>query len=257
VLQKAAQDVERLFLRGLLVVVISLVTVWLSLAPPALSQEPTAPASTPLKPTPTPRKLDSIKDIVSVTTPRDRRPRDNDIRFDRISIAQGLSQSTVECIVQDSKGFMWFGTEDGLNKYDGYSFTVFRHDPQDPNSLSNNYVRCMLEDHTGTLWIGTWGGGLNRFDPESGQWTHYKHDPADRYSLSHDNILCLYEDGAGVLWIGTGGNSSESMGRTLDWNLPWRAQPARSSEPAVYPLPKRSRRSPQLEQQPRYSHPRR
>ena len=84
------------------------------------------------------------------------------LRFDRISLEQGLSQSTVFCMIQDSQGFMWFGTEDGLNKYDGYSFTVYKHDPEDPNSLGGNWIQAILEDSSGTLWIGTREGGLSR-----------------------------------------------------------------------------------------------
>jgi signal transduction histidine kinase/ligand-binding sensor domain-containing protein len=221
---KAAAKLERLLLYLALIVVMPLAMAWLSLPAPASAQQPTAPTATLTprptlaNPTPAPTlgKLESIRDILSVTVPRDQRPRDNDVRFDRISIDQGLSQSTVETILQDSKGFMWFGTEDGLNKYDGYSFTVFRHDPRDPNSLSNNYVRCMLEDHTGMLWIGTWGGGLDRFDPQSGQFTHYRHDPADRHSVSHDNILSIHEDGVGVLWIGTGGGGLDQFDRETE-----------------------------------------
>ena len=86
------------------------------------------------------------------------------LRFDRISLEQGLSQSTVFCMLQDSQGFMWFGTEDGLNKYDGYTFTVYKHDPENPNSLSDYWISAMLEDRSGTLWIGTPEGGLERYD---------------------------------------------------------------------------------------------
>lgn len=214
-LAKAGKAVEPPVIRGLLIVIALLAVAWASLAPPALSQEPSVPAATPfpthtlLKPTLTPGKLESDEDIVSVFVPWERRPQDNDIRFDRISIERGLSQSTVECILQDHKGFMWFGTGDGLNKYDGYTFTAFRHDPRDPNSLSNNYVRCILEDRAGALWIGTWGGGLDKLDPESGQFTHYRHDPADSSSLSHNSVNCIHEDGDGVLWIGTDGGGLE------------------------------------------------
>jgi len=208
-------------LRALVCAALLTAATWYSTALPASSQQWATPFMTP-SPTPTatplpvPQRLDSIKDIVSVTVPRDRRPRDNDIRFDRISIAEGLSQSTVDCILQDRKGFVWFGTEDGLNRFDGYSFTVFRHDPQDANSLSNNYVRCLLEDQSGALWIGTWGGGLDRLDPETGEFTHYKHNPVDRHSLSHDNILCLYTDLSGQIWIGTGGGGLDLYDREND-----------------------------------------
>ena len=84
------------------------------------------------------------------------------LRFERISLEQGLSQSTVFCMLQDSQGFLWFGTEDGLNKYDGYTFTVYKHDPEDPNSLGGNWIQAMLEDDSGMLWIGTSDGGLDR-----------------------------------------------------------------------------------------------
>ena len=77
------------------------------------------------------------------------------LRFERISLEQGLSQSTVFSMLQDSQGFMWFGTEDGLNKYDGYTFTIYKHDPDNPNSLSSNAVSAIYEDQEGMLWIGT------------------------------------------------------------------------------------------------------
>src|ERR1700759_471800 len=85
-------------------------------------------------------------------------------RFRRISTDQGLSNSTINCIFQDSRGFMWFGTRDGLNRYDGTKFTIYRNDENDPNSLCDNFVRCMYEDASHNLWIGT-SYGLSRFDP--------------------------------------------------------------------------------------------
>ena len=86
------------------------------------------------------------------------------IRFEKMSIEQGLSQSSVYSIYQDSRGFLWFGTEDGLNKFDGYNFTVYRHNPDDPLSLSDNTILSIFEDKSGELWVGTYGRGLNRFD---------------------------------------------------------------------------------------------
>jgi two-component system sensor histidine kinase ChiS len=85
------------------------------------------------------------------------------LRFDHISLEKNLSQSAVHCIVQDSKGFMWFGTEDGLNRYDGYDFIVYRPQPGNPSSLSSTSITCMLIDRENFFWIGT-RCGLNRFN---------------------------------------------------------------------------------------------
>lgn len=126
-----------------------------------------------------------------------------DIKFERISIEHGLSQNSVHCILQDSQGFMWFGTWDGLNKYDGHDFTVYRHDPENPDSLSNNIVRSIYEDRSGALWIGTQGGGLDRLDRETERFVHYPNDSADPASLSSNIVWSMYEDPSGTLWIGT------------------------------------------------------
>src|SRR5579863_5823165 len=89
-----------------------------------------------------------------------------DIRFARISTADGLSQTKVDRIVQDDQGFMWFGTQYGLNRYDGYNFKIFAHDPGDPNSLSGVYIRALFKDRDGTLWVGC-NQFLNKFDPKT------------------------------------------------------------------------------------------
>ena len=75
------------------------------------------------------------------------------IKFDQLSIAQGLSQGSGNAILQDSKGFIWIGTQDGLDRYDGYRVEVFKHDPSDPDSLADNFVAGLYEDRRGTLWI--------------------------------------------------------------------------------------------------------
>ena len=124
-------------------------------------------------------------------------------RFKRLNIEDGLSQSSVEAIVQDDLGFMWIGTEDGLNRYDGYGFTTFRHDPDDPGSLADNNIWCLHVDHHGYLWVGTLSGGLDRFDPTTETFTHYVRDPSDPHSISSNRIRSLAEDGEGNLWIGT------------------------------------------------------
>lgn len=128
------------------------------------------------------------------------RARSNHIIFSEISIEEGLSRSIVSCLVQDRRGFMWFGTEDGLNRYDGYRVRVLRHDPHEANSLSYNEILSILEDRSGMLWIGTFHGGLNRYDPVAERFTHYRHDPADPNSLGHDIVRVLCEDRGGRLW---------------------------------------------------------
>jgi two-component system sensor histidine kinase ChiS len=131
------------------------------------------------------------------------------LRFEPISVERGLSHSTVNCILQDSKGFMWFGTDDGLNKYDGHSFTVYRHSPDDPQSLSHNQVWSLFEDTSGVLWVGTYGGGLNRFDRDTGQFARY--DAEDFQNVTDEpeefrNVIeAIGEYPTGVLWIATYG----------------------------------------------------
>src|SRR5437588_5303882 len=84
------------------------------------------------------------------------------LEFEHLSIEQGLSQSDVCCILQDGKGFVWFGTQDGLNMYDGYGFRVYRHDASNSESISDNYITAMAQDRFGNIWIGT-QNGLNLF----------------------------------------------------------------------------------------------
>jgi two-component system sensor histidine kinase ChiS len=126
------------------------------------------------------------------------------LKFSHLSISDGLSQSIVYSILQDSRGFMWFGTQDGLNKYDGYQFTVYRSNPNDSTSLSDNEVFVVFEDRNGTLWIGT-GNGLNRFDREQQKFIRYYHDSENPNSLSNNTVWSIYEDDIGRLWIGTDG----------------------------------------------------
>lgn len=135
------------------------------------------------------------------------------IHFRHLSVEQGLSQSTVYAIVQDNKGFMWFATQDGLNRYDGYEFKLFRHDPQDPASLSHNYIWSIHQDLKGELWIGTRGGGLNHFNPQTQIFIHFKHKESDPYSLSNDDVRAIHEDSKGNLWVATYGGGLNRFNR--------------------------------------------
>jgi diguanylate cyclase (GGDEF)-like protein len=126
------------------------------------------------------------------------------LRFTGLSLERGLSQSFVTSILQDETGFMWFGTEDGLNRYDGYDFTVYKYDPQDRSSLSHSFVHTLYQDHAGFLWIGT-DRGLNRWDPTTDAFERFQHDPSDLASLSNDRVQTIFEDSDRQLWVGTHG----------------------------------------------------
>jgi ligand-binding sensor domain-containing protein len=125
------------------------------------------------------------------------------IEFEHLTMDDGLSGGFVTDIDQDSKGFMWFCTRNGLNKYDGYKFTVYKHDAKDPHSISINWTRFMYEDSRGNLWIGTNGGGLDRFDRRSEKFIHFKHDSNNSNSICSNIILTMREHSNGELWIGT------------------------------------------------------
>ncbi|MBN2355424.1 hypothetical protein JXO59_04885 [candidate division KSB1 bacterium] len=135
------------------------------------------------------------------------------IRFRRLSTTDGLSQNTVRDILQDSRGFMWFATQDGLNRYDGYTFYPYRHNPDDSCSLSNNLVICMAEDHSGALWIGAWHGGLNKLDRATDCMHHYRHHPGDSSSLSDNDITALIvsKRNPRTLWVGTDGGGLDKF----------------------------------------------
>ncbi len=127
------------------------------------------------------------------------------VRFHHLPSDLGLSQSNIQCIAQDRIGFLWFGTEDGLNRYDGYRFTVYRHNPADSFSISDNYIWRLLQSNSGDLWIGTLKGGLVRYEVSTARFISYRNDPGDTASLSNDNVTALFEDAHGTLWVGTWG----------------------------------------------------
>ncbi len=163
-------------------------------------------------PTPTPTRSPKEDRLADILLPP-RRILSTDIRFEHISIEQGLSQNSVLCTLQDNKGFMWFGTWDGLNKYDGYNFTIYRHDQGNPHSLGDNTVWSLYEDLGGALWIGT-GAGLDYLNRETGQFTHYQHNPNDPASLSDNVVLSIWEDPSGALWIGTANGGLNKLDRS-------------------------------------------
>ncbi|MFD2573604.1 two-component regulator propeller domain-containing protein [Spirosoma soli] len=120
--------------------------------------------------------------------------------FDHLSVKDGLSHSSVNCILQDREGFMWFGTHSGLNKYDGYTFTVFQPDPTNPaRSFLNNRIMGLCEDRDNRLWAVTEGGGLHEINKKTGQVTPH---PIQTHRANRwNNQLSVYQDHQGILWV--------------------------------------------------------
>lgn len=122
--------------------------------------------------------------------------------FDTFDTEDGLSQSTVHCVLQDSRGYLWVGTDDGLNRYDGTQFVQFHSDPEDSTTLSNSGVWSIFEDRTGSIWVGTQKAGLNRFDRRAGRFEQVLTD-AVKELLHGDAIVCISQDQIGNVWAGT------------------------------------------------------
>ncbi len=112
----------------------------------------------------------------------------DNLYFEHLSVEDGLPHTNVWDILQDHHGFMWFTTEEGLAKYDGYEFIVYKHDPSDPNSLSSTAVYALYQDNLHNLWITTPNSGINKFDPATETFTHYQYDENDPYSVSSSSF---------------------------------------------------------------------
>jgi len=125
------------------------------------------------------------------------------LTFKHLGIDDGLSQNSVTCLLQDKTGFVWIGTHDGLNRYDGHNFVHYRNKRSDRNSISNNYITDIYEDHNGILWIATFGGGLNSLNPVNGQIHRYSLIPDDSASFPSNRLFSITEYPAGILWIGS------------------------------------------------------
>lgn len=131
------------------------------------------------------------------------------IRFIHLGVADGLSQSSVLSIVQDKQGFMWFGTRNGLNKYDSRSFKTYRNEPENANSLlSNDYISSLLADDHNHIWIGS-VAGLTKYRIRDGVFERILHSDDSPHSLSTNDVTCLSKDSREQVWVGT------SMGLNL------------------------------------------
>lgn len=141
------------------------------------------------------------------------------IKFKNLTAEEGLSNNIVREVIQDKTGFLWFGTEDGLNRYDGYQFKIFRNDPKNSNSISDNSIWTLAEDKSGNIWIGTKAGILDRYDPLSEIITHWKFNS----DITEENSITAFcEDSKGYIWIGTykGGlyKLDLSTNHIINWN---------------------------------------
>ncbi|HMR17008.1 MAG TPA: two-component regulator propeller domain-containing protein [Mariniflexile sp.] len=125
---------------------------------------------------------------------------DTDYKFRKLSTTNGLSQSTVIAIHQDALGHMWFGTRDGLNKYDGTNFTIFKNNPSDSLSISNNDILAIEEDASGNIWVGTYNG-LNCYNPKTNTFQSFFH-ANNSYSLNNNTVWCIKEI-KDEIWVGT------------------------------------------------------
>ncbi len=119
------------------------------------------------------------------------------LKFRHLTADQGLSHNTITCFLQDSQGYMWIGTQDGLNRYNAYSFEIYKSDTKNLHSLDNNYINALFEDQNRTLWVATAGGGLYSYDAK------YDHFVKNK-DVQQDMIHTFIEDSEGVLWVAAG-----------------------------------------------------
>ena len=127
------------------------------------------------------------------------------MRFDHLTLDDGLSQSNVLAVMQDSDGMMWFGTENGLNRYDGYEFSYFKRERGNSSALGNDFIFDIAEDHLGNLWLATNGGGLAKLNRRTGQVKNFRNDPENDNSIASNVVRRLLIDDSGIIWIGTRG----------------------------------------------------
>src|SRR4029453_18275819 len=139
------------------------------------------------------------------------RPLPRDLKFSHLSTKNGLAQDNVVAILQDQRGFMWFATGEGLNRYDGTSFLVYKNNPSDPGSISHNFIRDVFEDDQGYLWIAAYPA-INKFDPRTERNTRYVHDPANPNSFSGDSVESITRDRRGNFWFATADSGLDRLG---------------------------------------------
>jgi signal transduction histidine kinase/ligand-binding sensor domain-containing protein/CheY-like chemotaxis protein/HPt (histidine-containing phosphotransfer) domain-containing protein len=139
--------------------------------------------------------------LADSTTPAT--PAERPMYFDHLTMREGLSQSTVNCIFQDSRGYIWLGTESGLDRYDGYSVRQYRRERGNPHALASDYIWQIAEDRAGNLWLATDDGGVARWSSRTDSFEAFRHDPRRPDSLASDSTSTLFIDARDRIWVGT------------------------------------------------------
>ena len=124
-------------------------------------------------------------------------------KFIKYSTQLGLSSNNQRCVIQDKEGFIWIGTGEGLNRFDGRTFKVYRKVQNDSTSLPSNIINCLYIDNKGILWVGTYHGGLSRYNKEKDNFYTYTANINDTTALLNNDITTIAEDKFSRLWIGT------------------------------------------------------
>lgn len=145
---------------------------------------------------------------VSATAPV---PSVRPLYFEHLTARDGLSQGTVMSLLQDSQGYLWIGTESGLDRYDGYAIKAYRRQRGDSHSLASDYIWAIAEDGRHDLWLATDGGGVERWDRHTDQFVRYKHDSENPESISSDSVRSLLIDAQGRVWAGTQGQGLDLL----------------------------------------------
>ncbi|MFK7912830.1 MAG: two-component regulator propeller domain-containing protein [Pseudomonadales bacterium] len=125
------------------------------------------------------------------------------LRLTHLGSADGLTQELVNAIAQDAHGFMWFGTQEGLTRYDGNRMQAYMASNDEPGALQHSWIWALLSDSKGRLWVGTNGGGLALYQPRTDNFRIYRHNSSNSNSISSDRVRTLFEDRLGRIWIGT------------------------------------------------------
>ncbi len=152
-----------------------------------------------------------------------------DVRFDHLTRADGLSQGLIYSIIQDNDGYLWFATQDGLNKYDGYKFTVFQSRKNDPDALGDNWITSLCIDTAGELWIGTWDGGLNKYNAKTQTFTRFTHSEKDKNSISSNKIQTIIASKNGDIWAASWGGGVPKLNRETNTFINYKHIPGSNS----------------------------